>query len=409
MDFLAFFGLSEEPFRLTPDPTYFLASRSHHNALLSLTYSAQNREGFTLVAGEPGTGKTTLLNVFIDQWRERAEIAMILTPRLSPAEFLLAVLEDLGIPCDSSNKNEIIRRFRDFLVERSLSQRPVIIVVDEAQNLPDETLEELRLLSNMETEKEKLLHIILLGQPELLERLEARQLRQFNQRIVSRIFLYPLIGNEVRDYLTFRLAKAGRGTIDFSEPAIDVIREFSDGTPRLINIVATRAMMAAYLEQAHEVRPRHVRFAVRSLRLEDGRSLIHRGRRGLWFGCASAAALLVAVTISFWFAPKAGAVIPVNKQTEAPLPPPSPVAVQTPPSAVAQEIGSRQGKISSREAEVWERPSRSSRRRQHLYQGEEVIVTGETTISEGERWQRIELPSGPTGWLAAKDLAEGVK
>ncbi|HDL20081.1 MAG TPA: AAA family ATPase, partial [Nitrospirae bacterium] len=265
MDFLRFYGLNEEPFRLTPDPAYFYPSKSHNNGLLSMNYSAEQREGFCLIIGEPGTGKTTLLNVFLENWKDRAEIAMVLTPRLLPGEFLLAVLDDFGIPCGQKTKNDIIKLFRDFLIEKAQTGRGVIILVDEAQNLPDETLEELRLLSNLETEKGKLLHILLIGQPELLKRLNSPALRQLNQRIMTSIYLSPLNMNEIRDYISFRLTKAGRGHVRFSDSAIKAIYRYSKGIPRLINAVTTRTLMSAFLEESGEVNPKHVKYAAKSL------------------------------------------------------------------------------------------------------------------------------------------------
>src|SRR4030067_1802787 len=182
MDFLSFFGLKEDPFKLTPDPAYFYPSSTHNEGLLLLNYSIEQKEGFTTVIGDPGSGKTTLLNVFLEKWRSRAEIAIVLTPRLSPEEFLVSILEDLDISFKRKNKNEIIKAFRDFMIEKSSEGKWVIIIVDEAQNLPDETLEELRLLSNLENDKDKLLQIVLLGQPELESKLRSNRLRQLKQR-----------------------------------------------------------------------------------------------------------------------------------------------------------------------------------------------------------------------------------
>ncbi|TAL25325.1 MAG: AAA family ATPase [Nitrospirae bacterium] len=267
MDYLEFFNLKEDPFRLTPDPSYFYPSESHNEVLSSLTYMVEQKEGFFLAVGEPGTGKTTLLNTFLNTkgWKDRAGIALVLTPRLSPEEFLLTVLEDLNVKIKNTNKNEIIRAFRDFLVENSMLGRRIIIIVDEAQSLPDETLEELRLLSNLETEKEKLLQIVLLGQPELRRRLLTENLRQLNQRITLRVILNPLTVKETSDYINYRLIKAGKGSAIFKENAKELIHKASKGIPRLINLISSRAMMAAYLDSGKQIKKRHVLHAMRHL------------------------------------------------------------------------------------------------------------------------------------------------
>jgi general secretion pathway protein A len=265
MDFLHFFGLREDPFKLTPDPAYFYPSSSHNEGLLLLDYSTEQKEGFVLLIGDPGTGKTTLLNVFLEKWKEKAEIAIILTPRLSPEEFLVSVIEDLNIKLDVKNKNEIIKAFRDFMVEKSLQGKRIVIVVDEAQNLPDETLEELRLLSNLETDKEKLIQIILIGQPELEKRLVTDKLKQLNQRITTRIHLKHFNREETLDYINARLIKAGRKNLKIHSGAKRLIHRLSHGTPRLINMLMSRALMAAYLEERHMIVPKHIRHAVKSL------------------------------------------------------------------------------------------------------------------------------------------------
>ena len=189
MDFLNFFGLKEDPFKLTPDPAYFFPSAGHNEGLMLMDYSIEQKEGFLLVIGYPGTGKTTLLRVFLEKWKDQAEIAIVLTPRLSPGEFLAAVAEDLNISLADKNKNDIIKELRNFMIRKSGEGRRVIIIVDEAQNLPLDTLEELRLLSNLETDKDKLIQIMLIGQPELEAKLLAIKLRQLNQRITTRVHL----------------------------------------------------------------------------------------------------------------------------------------------------------------------------------------------------------------------------
>jgi general secretion pathway protein A len=248
MDYLTHFNLTEEPFRLTPDPFYFYPSHTHNDVLASLDYAAEQKEGFSLVVGEPGTGKTTLLRVFVNAWRDKAEIALIMTPRLSPGEFLAAVLEDLKIKPRTKNKNDMIKAFRDVLVKHSSAHKPVIVIVDEAQDMPEETLEELRLLSNLETDTEKLLQIVLVGQPDIKKRLQSEGLRQLDQRISVRVTLKPLTASETVDYVNLRLIRAGKGNVVFDDHAKAAIHRISGGTPRLINLLASRSIMAAYLQ-----------------------------------------------------------------------------------------------------------------------------------------------------------------
>ncbi|MDX9713990.1 MAG: AAA family ATPase [Dissulfurispiraceae bacterium] len=261
MQYLAFFNLKEDPFRLTPDPFFYYPSQEHDEILQSLNYTIEQKEGFFLAMGEPGTGKTTTLKVFIEAWKDRADIALIMTPRLSPEEFLLAVLEDLGIHHSASGKNEMLKTFRDFLLRSSQQGRRVIIIVDEAQNLPPETIEELRLLSNLETEKEKLLQIVLVGQPELESKIMSDEMRQLRQRITVRTNLKPLTFDETVDYINYRLAKAGRGNAVFEDASKKRIHKITSGVPRLINMYASRAMMAAYLEGSRSIEKKHVKHA----------------------------------------------------------------------------------------------------------------------------------------------------
>lgn len=263
MDILEFYGLKEDPFRLTPDPMFYYPSAVHNEALLSMDYVVEQKEGFCLITGEPGTGKTTLINVFKENWKDKAEIALILTPRLSSEEFLVSVLEDFKIKLSSSNKNDILKAFRDFLIEKSQIEKPVIIIVDEAQNLPDETLEELRLLSNLESYKDKLLQIFLVGQLELERRLLQENLKQLNQRITVRIRLSPLEPNETLDYINYRLIKAGKGFLKIGEGLQKPIYNFSAGIPRIINIISSRAIMSSYLEGSNTVNANHVKYAIK--------------------------------------------------------------------------------------------------------------------------------------------------
>ncbi len=297
MDYLRFFGLKEDPFKLTPDPAFFYPSSSHNEGHLLMDYSIDQKEGFLLIIGDPGTGKTTMLNVFLENWKSRAEIAIILTPRLSPEEFLSAVAEDFDINIENRNKHELIKALRDFMAIKSSEGKRVIIIVDEAQNLPDETLEELRLLSNLETDKDKLLQIILSGQPELQTRLLTNNLRQLNQRISSRVYLKRFNPDETLAYINYRLIlarrkklrnhkktgktayklmkdipaliKTGRKKMQIHKKTGKAAYKLTNGIPRLINMLISRALMAAYLEDSSLVLPRHIDHAVKSLNHTD--------------------------------------------------------------------------------------------------------------------------------------------
>ncbi|MFN3739381.1 MAG: ExeA family protein [Thermodesulfovibrionales bacterium] len=268
MAYLDFFGLKEDPFRLTPDPEFFYPSESHRTGLSSIEYIARQKEGFCVITGEPGTGKTTLIRKFIEDWRDKADIALILTPQLNARELFIAILEDLGIKSSGETKHDIIKRLRDYLIERTSQGRPILIVIDEAQDLPDDALEELRLLSNIETTTEKLLQIVLIGQPELIEKLERHKLRQLNQRISVKLKLNPLNYDDTRQYLNWRLTKAGRGNIEFKDSAIKAIYKYSGGTPRLINLIASRSIMTAWLKGEKDIKDNHVKTALESLNIE---------------------------------------------------------------------------------------------------------------------------------------------
>lgn len=256
-NYLSFFNLTDNPFRLTPDISYFYNAPAHATALLSLEYCLTQQEGFCILTGEPGTGKTTILRLFTEKWKERAELALIMTPHLSPDEFFQAILDDFKIPL-SPSKNDMLKSFRNFLLTHAANGRRVAIVIDEAQELPHETMEELRLLSNLETEKEKLLQIILIGQPELRDKLLSEPFRQLNQRISIRVQLNPLTEPETSDYINTRLIRGGNSSLLYTQKAKDLIYKFSGGIPRTINLLASRGLMSAFLCESKEVSDKHI-------------------------------------------------------------------------------------------------------------------------------------------------------
>ncbi len=262
MNYLEYYGLKEDPFKITPDYRYFYPSHSHKKAENLLKFVIDNGEGFCLITGEPGLGKTTVIRKFISTLSKNIIYAFVLTPKLSPEEFLNVVLDDLGLNItNSQSKHELLKRFRDFLIEKIKDGKKVLIIVDEAQNLPVETLEELRLLSNLETEDEKLVQIILLGQPELEKKLKNPKLRQLDQRIPNRIKLEPLTKDETAKYIHHRLVIAGNKSIRFDERAIDKIYKYSKGIPRIINILSSRALMSAFLNGSFLIKPQHIESA----------------------------------------------------------------------------------------------------------------------------------------------------
>ncbi len=286
-DYLEFFGLRDDPFKITPDASYFFLSESHQEALSSLRYLLETEEGFAVIIGEPGTGKTLTIRKFIDELPEKeVKFAYVLFPNLSPEELFEAILEDFGIKSEGETKNRLFARLRDFLVGEREKGRKVLIIIDEAQNLPTETLEELRILSNLETSERKLLQIILLGQPELEEKLSSKELRQLKQRITVFVKLRNFTEEETKAYIDYRLVKAGRGNLRVNSRTYRLVYKYSLGIPRLINILMERALMAAFVDTSHEIKPEHVKRAGESIGIRVGgesarRTLLYAGVGGL--------------------------------------------------------------------------------------------------------------------------------
>ncbi len=270
--FTEFFGLKEDPFKITPDIEYFFLSQFHQEALMSLSYLIKSGEGFAVIVGEPGTGKTITLRKFIHDLPDTIEYAYILFPNLSPEEMLKAILEDFGLSDTKDkdlSKNKLLSKLRDFLIQKKQENKRVLVIIDEAQNLPVETLEELRILSNLETEKEKLLQIILSGQPELEHKLNSPQLRQLKQRITLFVRFRNLTYDEMINYITYRLAKAGNMSLMIDKKAYKLIYKYSMGNIRLINLIMERTLMAAFVDNSYSIKSHHVESAVDSLKLVD--------------------------------------------------------------------------------------------------------------------------------------------
>jgi general secretion pathway protein A len=351
--------------------------------------------------GDPGTGKTTMLNTFLntEKRKDRAGIALVLTPRLSPEEFLLTVLEDLNVKVKNTNKNEIIKAFRDFLIENSMLGRRIIIIVDEAQNLPDETIEELRLLSNLETEKEKLLQIVLIGQPELRSRLLSDSLKQLNQRITVRVTLRPLTINETSDYINYRLVKAGKGTVIFEEKTKKLIHKLSKGIPRLINLVSSRAMMAAYLDMSRYVRKRHVMYAVKHV----SDSFIKIKRRVVTFPRIIVYCLMISLIIATMFV-----INRMEEQDQMGQPPAlAPVLVPAPAPVIEHKKTPKTAVITADAANVRAKPSLNAETIANVSKETSLEVIDEFTETTGKKWYKVKMPDGKEGWIADKVVKLG--
>lgn len=245
-----FYGLKERPFNVTSDPSFFFLSQKHKEALSHLYYGVTQRKGIILITGEIGAGKTTLCRFFLSQLGKSIKTAFILNPHFSDIQLLEAIVKDFGINAADKTRLSIVSELNKFLLTESECGNNVVLIIDEAQNLKPNQLEQIRLLSNLETEKEKLIQIVLVGQPELNHKLNLLELRQLQQRIMVRFHITPLNTEEVRNYINHRLNIAGgAGRLSFTDQAIQSITDFSTGVPRVINIICDRALLAGFVEE----------------------------------------------------------------------------------------------------------------------------------------------------------------
>jgi len=289
----SYFQLARSPFDLTPDPTCFVATPRHNEALASLYYGVRRHKGFVVVTGEVGTGKTLLLRCLLRLLEESRDIAYayVFNNRLAPSEFLQYILADFGLPASGRNKCEMLFELSQFLVSRGAKQMTTVLIVDEAHLLSNDLLEEIRLLSNLETFDDKLLQIVLVGQPELDDKLDSHSLRQLKQRIALRTHLDPLTFEETQRYIEQRLQIAGPDSNPseiFPEDTVAAVYRYSHGFPRLINTICENGLIAAYAQQIPSVTPDMIETVAREFRLdldlgrgegrEFGKSLDPEGR-----------------------------------------------------------------------------------------------------------------------------------
>ena len=326
-----FFGLTEKPFSITPDPRYLYMSQRHADALAHLLYGISESGGFIQLTGEVGTGKTTLVRSLFEQLPDEADVALILNPELTTQEFLTAITEELGIrvPGERSVK-ALIDGLNKYLLDAHSRGRRTVLIVDEAQNLGSELLEQVRLLTNLETPKQKLLQIILIGQPELREVLSRADMRQVAQRVTGRYHLEPLNQADTTEYVKHRMRVAGASDSVFRPAAIREIFRRSKGVPRLINVVADRALLAAYAQESRRIDRGLVRRAAAEV-FGDRRTGAWRRRLAAGVAAVALAGATAAGTM-YWLDRFAG--VPGEPVAEAQLAPPAPA----PLLAEAREI-----------------------------------------------------------------------
>lgn len=329
--YLEFYGLKEAPFSITPDPRYVFLSERHRDALAHLLYGVGKggSGGFVQLTGEVGTGKTTLCRLLLEQLPENTRVALVLNPKVSPIELLETICDELHLDVGDrkGSLKGLVDTLNAFLLDAYAQGLRVVLIVDEAQNLSTESLEQVRLLTNLETPTQKLLQIILLGQPELRDKLDDPELRQLAQRITARYHLTPLDRGETEAYVRHRLAVAGAVRLPFSRLGLRALYARSGGVPRLVNVIGDRALMAGYAREQDAIGERLVDRAADETLPGTARYWLHR--YGRW---AAAALVLVAVGAAATWYQRRESVSPVPPPVIAPAPAIAPAPPAAPPA-----------------------------------------------------------------------------
>jgi general secretion pathway protein A len=306
--YTAFYGLREKPFSLTPNPAFLYLSDSHREALAHLVYGLEQGEGFIVLAGEVGTGKTTLCRSLLERIEADTEIAILFNPSNNDIELLQSISEEFGLVAERRSRRQLLSALNEFLLECHARQRRVVLIVDEAQNLSSGTLEQIRLLSNLETASSKLIQIVLLGQPELETKLDSDSLRQLRQRVSVRWSLRAFSPRETAAYVGHRLyVAAGAEREIFTPGALRAVHRLTGGVPRLINVLCDRALLIGYAEGAHRIGNRWVRKAAREVPNSARRPGARAPARRVWALAAALGLVALSSYASFRFGPEVAA------------------------------------------------------------------------------------------------------
>jgi general secretion pathway protein A len=349
-----YYGFVEKPFSLTPDPKYLYKSESHANAFDLLQYAIRRREGFVVVTGDIGTGKTTLCRAILEQLDRKTFTALVLNPFISEEDLLRIILQDFGVVSreeikrgrlNGVSKQELIDTLNEFLLSLLPLRAGALLIIDEAQNLPLKVLEQIRILSNLETDKEKLLQIVLVGQLNLRDWLRSPELRQLDQRVSIRYELKPLTREETSAYVAHRLTIAGGGAaVSFLPKALDLVHRYSDGIPRLINLVCDRALLGGYSARVNRITPEMVGAAAMGLDLAMPRrsmfGWLRRGAAAFAAGAALTAAMSLAAAYTVIAVQSRSVLAGTIDRRPAPMQTAAPAISEPSPEAAQNQEGS---------------------------------------------------------------------
>lgn len=332
--YLAYFQLREMPFSITPDPAYLYLSPRHQEALGHLLYGTGQYGGFVQLTGEVGTGKTTVVRTLLAQKLDNVDVAVVMNPRQNEIEFLQSICDELGVGYDDgATLKTLVDKLNRYLLDAHARGRRTVLILDEAQNLSADVLEQVRLLTNLETHKEKLLRIMLVGQPELAELLARPELRQLSQRITARYHLMPLNVDETREYIAHRLRVAGGDAMTFPPLVVALVHRLCDGIPRLINVLCDRALLGAYAAGTRQVTPEIVRHAAREALGKVATPVATTTKRPHWSWIAAAAVAVLALSLLLFVLGLRGGETPTMAEAVAAEPPPQETAALAPQTA----------------------------------------------------------------------------